>query len=384
MDGHYDVAVIGAGIYGLMTAHKLLRRGIGKVAVFEKNFIGSGQSSRNAGGIRAQFASPASIRFMVAAEREWRNLPRELGYNILFEQEGYLFSCFEDEDTELYKLHRKLQNENGVNSVWLEPEQVKEHIPGIASEKLVGANFHSQDGILHHDAVITGLMFSIKRGGGEIFEYTPVTKVEVGKDGGSTLYTPSGTYGADFVVNATAAYAPEIASPLGIKLPITPIRRELVVTEPMRHFMKPMLVSLKYGITIHQSLRGEFIGHTSVEEPENFDLFASLGFMVKYAKDIIKLLPFMKNVRIVRQWAGTYDMTPDNSPILGPAPSLPTFINAAGSSGHGFMMSPTVGSLISEYIATGKVNELMKPFRLERFETGELLTELVLSNRGVL
>ncbi len=384
MTERFDVAVIGAGIYGLMTAHRLLMSGVRKVAVFEMNYIGSGQSSRNAGGIRAQFANPHTIRFMVEAEREWKGLSRELGYNILFTQDGYLFACFEDEEQELYSRHRKMQNENGVKSVWLEPQEVRELVPGINRQGLVGANFHALDGILHHDAVISGLIFSVRRKGGKIFEYTPVSRVEVGKDGTASLRTPSGVFQADYVVNATAAYAPDIAGGLGISLPIKPVRRELVVTEPLQHFMKPMLVSLKYGITIHQSLRGEFIGHTSIAEPESFDLRASLGFMVKYARDIIKLLPFMKNVRIVRQWAGTYDMTPDNSPVLGPAPSIPNFINAAGSSGHGFMMAPAVGKFIAEYITTGRVNELMKPFSLERFSTGELLTELVLTSRGVL
>ena len=384
MTEQLDVAVIGAGIYGLMTAHRLLTMGVRKVAVFEMNYIGSGQSSRNAGGIRAQFANPHTIKFMVAAENEWRRMTRELGYNFLFTQDGYLFSCYDDEDTELYALHRKLQNENGVKSVWLEPDAVAEHVPGINMEGLAGANFHSLDGILHHDAVISGLIFSIRRNGGKIYEYTPVGKVEIGHDGKATLRTPNGNFQADYVVNATAAYAPGIASGLGISLPIKPVRRELVATEPLRFFMKPMLVSLKYGITIHQSLRGEFIGHTSIAEPENFDLKASFAFMVKYARDITKLLPFMKNVRIVRQWAGTYDMTPDNSPVLGPAPSIPNFINAAGSSGHGFMLAPAVGKFIAEYITTGKVNELMRPFSLERFEKGEPLTELVLSHRGVL
>lgn len=384
MEGKVDVAVIGAGIYGLMTAHKLLLRGVRNVAVFERLFIGSGQSSRNAGGIRAQFANGATIRFMVEAERQWKGISRELGYNILFTQDGYLFSCFSDEDEELYALHRKIQNENGVHSVWLEPGQVAELVPGINRDGLAGANFSPQDGILHHDAVISGLMFEIRRNGGKIFEYTPVERIERDASGGFLVHTPSGVFSASYVVNAAAAYAPGIASQLGTTLPIKPVRRELIATEPMRHFMKPMLVSLKYGITIHQSLRGEFIGHTSANEPENFDLRAGFGFMVQYAKDITKLLPFMKNVRIVRQWAGTYDMTPDNSPVLGPAPGMPNFINAAGSSGHGFMMSPAVGSMIAEYIDTGRIDDLMKPFRLERFETGELLTELVLSNHGVL
>lgn len=384
MTEHFDVAIIGAGIYGLMTAHRLLKLGVKKVAVFEMNYIGSGQSSRNAGGIRAQFANPHTIKFMVAAENEWRGMTKELGYNILFTQDGYLFSCYDDEDQELYALHRKLQNENGVKSVWLEPDAVRELVPGINQQGLVGANFHSLDGILHHDAVISGLIFSIRRNGGKIYEYTPVRKVEIGADGKALLHTPNGTFHAEYVVNATAAYAPDIASGLGISLPIKPVRRELIVTEPLQFFMKPMLVSLKYGITIHQSLRGEFIGHSSVSEPENFDLKASFAFMVKYARDITRLLPFMKNVRIVRQWAGTYDMTPDNSPVLGPAPKIPNFINAAGSSGHGFMMAPAVGKFIAEYITTGRVNELMRPFSLERFERGEPLTELVLSHRGVL
>jgi sarcosine oxidase subunit beta len=378
-----DAAVIGGGVNGLMTAHKLLRRGFGRVVVFESNVIGSGQSSRNAGGIRAQFGNEKTIRLMSEAIRLWSGLSRELDYNILFKQDGYIFVCYSDEDVSIYSRARERQNRNGIKTRWLEADEVSEVVPGINREGLVGANFHSLDGTLHHDAVLHGLMFSIERNGGLILEHTPVVRISKREDE-FILSTLNGEFSSQYVVNATASKVNELSSQLGIKLPVWPVRRELIATEPLKSLFKPMLVSLKYGITIHQSLRGEFVGHTHAEEPQNYDISASLNFMIRFAKDIIKLLPFMKYVKIVRQWAGTYDMTPDSSPVLGPVGELAKYIVIAGSSGHGFMLSPAVGHYISEYIATGRVDELLRPFLPERFERNELIEETLLSNSSVL
>ncbi len=375
MKAHYDAAIIGGGITGMMTAHKLLQKGAENVVVFEEKWMGSGQSNRNSGGIRAQFGNVETIRLMTESLKEWRGLTHELDYNILFHQAGYLFLVLQDEDMAEYDAQRAVQNSNGIDTRWLGIDEVAELVPGIRKSVLAGGNFHALDGTAHHDAVLNALRFSVARQGGELYEHAPVTNLSFDGDGRGLLTTPSGSVSADFVVLAAAARSPDIAAMAGVRLPVTPYRRELLATEPVRHFLSPMIVSLKFGMTMHQTLRGELVGNTRVAEPESFDTKGSLPFLVQFAKDAAYLMPFMKYVRVVRQWAGTYDMTPDGSPVISPAPGIPSFVIAAGSSGHGFMMAPEVGKLVAEYITTGKVPEIMRPFSIERFERGELLRE---------
>lgn len=379
-----EVGVIGGGINGLMTAYRLLERGFRSVVLFEANVLGSGQSSRNAGGIRAQFGNEETVRLMAQSIKLWNRLPSELEYNLLFSQDGYLFACYDDEDQGIYSKAREMQNRNGIRTRWLSPSEVVEMAPGINSDSLAGANFHMLDGTLHHDAVIAALMFAVRRMGGLVLEHTPVTSISRGK-GVLVLRTAQGDFEAQHAVNATAARVNELSSCLGLSFPVRPARRQLIATEPLRSMIKPMLVSLKYGITIHQSLRGEFVGHTHpYGEPEGFDSRASLSFMVHFARDIIRLLPFMKYVKIVRQWAGTYDITPDSSPVLGPADEEGNYVVIAGSSGHGFMLSPAIGLHIAEYVATGRVDEMIRPFLPGRFKEGRMLGEILLSNSTVL
>ena len=375
MKAHYDVAIIGGGVTGMMTAHKLLQKGIRNVAVFEEKWMGSGQSNRNSGGIRAQFGSPETVRLMAASLKEWRKLTVELDYNILFRQAGYLFLVLNDENVSDYDAQRMVQNRNGINTRWLDNDEVAGLVPGIRRDIITGGNYHALDGTAHHDAVLNALRFSVARQGGELHEHAPVTSLSFDGDGRGTIKTPLGSATADFVVCAAAAKSPGIAAMAGIDLPVMPYRRELLVTEPLRHFLGPMIVSLKFGLTAHQTLRGEVVGNTRVAEPESFDTKGSLPFLVQFAKDVTHLLPFMKYVKVVRHWAGTYDVTPDGSPIICPAPRIPHFIIAAGSSGHGFMMAPEVGKLVAEYITTGTVPEIMRPFSIDRFERGELLKE---------
>ncbi|MEM3851859.1 MAG: FAD-binding oxidoreductase [Methanomassiliicoccales archaeon] len=382
MRKEYEVVIAGGGVYGLMIAHNLVMRGFGHVAVFEANVVGSGQSSRNSGGVRAQFGNEPTVRFMSDAISRWRRIPSELGYNILFSQDGYLFACYEDEDITKYRRARDVQNRNGIRTEWLEKEEVVARIPGINTNGLVGGNFHSMDGTLHHDAVISALYFSLRRDGVELVEHCPVRAVN---SNGESIEVTAGEeqFTTQYFVNATASRVNELSSQLGLHFPVTPTRRELIATEPLRSMMKPMLVSLKYGVSIHQSLRGEYVGHTGVPEPENEDIKAGLDFLMRFSRDIIKLLPFLKYVRVVRQWAGTYDVTPDGSPVLGPT-GVERYVVAAGSSGHGFMMSPAVGYWIADYIATGKVSDLLAPFLPDRFSRGALLDETLLSNSKVL
>lgn len=383
MKTHYDAAVIGGGITGMMTAHKLLRKGFRNVAVFEEKWMGSGQSNRNSGGIRAQFGSPETIRLMAESLKEWRKLTDELDYNILFHQAGYLFLVMNNEDVSDYDAQRMVQNRNGINTRWLNIKEVAGLVPGIRQDIIAGANYHALDGTAHHDAVLSALKFSVMRQGGELYEHAPVTALSFDGGGRGTLATPLGSVSADFVICAAAAKSPDIAAMAGVKLPITPYRRELLVTEPVRHFLGPMIVSLKFGMTMHQTLRGELVGNTRVDEPESFDTREGLPFLVQFAKDATYLMPFMKYMKVVRHWAGTYDMTPDGSPIICPAPGIPSFVIAAGSSGHGFMMAPEVGSLVTDYIMTGRVPEIMKPFSVERFERGELLKEPSVTGRKI-
>jgi len=376
-----DAVIIGGGITGLMVADELLARGFERVVIFESRWVGYGQSSRNSGGIRCQFSNPANVRIMRYARQLWHKLPSRIDCNVLYEENGYMLLVMKDEDRDFYEEMRRIQNSEGVNTVWLDPDEVSRRVKGINVDAISGANFHAGDAVVHHDAVMGGLYLKLRREGCVIYEGAPAALRRSG-DGWIAESGELSVY-SEVAVVAAAAHTPELLRRLEVEVPVVPMRRELLVTEPVRHFLDPMLVSLKFGMTLHQDLRGGVVGNTRVPEPENFSTTASLRFLVNFSKNASFLLPCMRYARVLRQWAGTYDVTPDGSPIIGRVEGFDGLFTACGFSGHGFMMAPAVGSLLAMLIETGKVPDLLSPYALSRFSSGNMLTERTVTGKRI-
>lgn len=368
------MVVVGGGAAGLSVAYHLARMGV-KVTVLEKKWIGYGASGRNAGGVRAQFTSRENIVLAREGLRLWPKLSAELGFNTLFHHGGYLFLAHREESLEEMKRNVALQNSLGVKSRLLGVEEIREKWPFLNLEGVLGGAFHHLDGSAHHDAVLWGFARKLRELGGDIIEGVEVKRVVIRDGEVAGLETSRGFMATDFIVNAAGPWAKLLAETVGVHLQIHPFRREILVTEPLKHFLDTVIISSETKSYIKQTLRGEVLSSVTLEQPESFNIRSSLTFIKKCARGMVKLCPRLARVRILRQWAGVYDATEDGSPIIGEVEEVRGFFQCNGFSGRGFMLSPIVGKLAAESIVSGKLHPLLKPFRPSRFREGALVVE---------
>ncbi|MGQ4832550.1 MAG: NAD(P)/FAD-dependent oxidoreductase [Candidatus Asgardarchaeia archaeon] len=371
-----EVVIIGAGVTGLGIAYQLAKRGFTDVVVVEQKYPSYGASGRNAGGVRQQWDTEENIILARESVKMFKKLPQELGWNFFFRQTGYLILAFTEEEVERYKRNIKLQNKLGVPSRWVSPEKAKEIAPAIDESKILGAAYNPTDGVLHPIGLVYGYWRKVKEMGVDVYTYTKVTgiKVENGKVKG--VITDKGEIETKIVVNAAGGYSRYIAEMAGVELPNQPYRREIMVSEPLKPIINPMIISFHHGIYITQTSRGEIIGGWGdPNEKPGINLRSSPGWLEKFAKLAVSILPDIRYVKVLRQWAGVYDITPDHRPILGEVDEVEGFIQANGYSGHGVMISPMVTKLIAELIIDHKTSIPIDSLNLRRFKEGEVKEE---------
>lgn len=369
------VAVIGGGITGLAVAYNLAKLGVNRVVVFERGYPGIGATGRSGGGIRAQFSTPETIILARESERLFEGLSEELNFNVLFRQGGYLFLAYTEEEVKQYKENVKLQNSLGVRSRFIQPEEAAEIVPDLNADIILGATYFERDGVAVHQGALWGYAQAARRLGVKFSPFTEVKSINVEANAVRSVLTSRGSVETDCVVNAAGAHSAPIAESVGVSLPIKPYRREALATEPMKPFFDPMIVSLK-GEWLFQTLRGEVVGGVSDnDEPPSYNINSSLKFLQQTAKSWTRIIPRLRGVNVIRQWAGLYDVTPDSKPILGQVEEVQGFLQACGFSGHGFMLAPIVGQLLAELIVNGKPTIPLQPFLLKRFERAEITRE---------
>jgi sarcosine oxidase subunit beta len=181
------------------------------------------------------------------------------------------------------------------------------------------------------------------------------------------------------VVNACGAWSPEIAKLVGVELPNKPHRHEICSTEPLKPWLKPLVADLGSGLYFSQSTRGEIVGGIGQERvPAGLDQNSSFAFLGLYARALVATCPILGKVKVLRQWSGCYDITPDANPIVGQVEGVDDFFQASGFMGHGFMMAPIVGKLLAEHIAKDTHLPMFERWNLRRFKEGKLLSEAMI------
>jgi len=369
------VAVIGGGIMGLATAYHLAKRGVRDVVVLERSYLCSGASGRNGGGVRAQWSTETNVRLMRESIEVCREFAREMGINVWFRQGGYLFLARSEDKRAALERSVALQNECGLPTRMLEPAEARQIVPGLSTEGIVAASYNPTDGVVFPWPFVWGYARGCERHGVEVHTFTDVRALEP-RAGRWQVVTSAGTLEAEMVVNAAGAWSPEVARLVGLSLPNHPHRHEIMSTESLKPFLKPLVADLGDGLYFSQSMRGEIVGGiTDRRAPDTLDQRSSLRFLGLYARSLTRVLPALGSVRILRQWAGCYDMTPDQNPIVGAAPGLAGLYLLCGFVGHGFMMAPVVGRLMAEMLATGSVPEAFREWNLARFDKGDLKKE---------
>jgi len=371
-----EVAIIGGGIMGLALAYNLSEHGVTDVVVLEGKHLAWGASGRNGGGIRQQWSTEMNIRLMQESVDICARFAQELGTNVWMRQGGYLFLCRDSSMLARMEAVIALQNRCDVPTRVLSSAEVMTLVPELDIRAYAGAWYNPTDAIVFPWPFLWGYARAAARRGVEIHTFTPVTAIERGPHG-FTLDTPKGTVRARRVINAAGAWSPRVARLVGLELPTWPTRHEILSTEPLKPFLKPMVSVIDTGLYFSQSLRGEIVGGITLPEPrhDQVQLGSRLEFLEAMAAGLYQAMPRLGNVKVVRQWAGPYDLTPDNSPIVGEAPGVPGFYLCSGFVGHGFMMAPVVAKHYALHLTGGPTHPFFQKWRLRRFADGDLVRE---------
>jgi len=370
-----EVVIIGGGITGCGAAYNLAKKGLTDVILLEKNFLSSGATGRCGGGIRQQFTTEWNIKLAMESVKRFEKMNDELGVDIEHVQGGYLVITDDEKEAEEFKKNVKLQNKLGLDSKFITPSEAKEIVPYLNEDNILGATFCQSDGHAYPFRVVQGYAKKAEEMGVDINKFTEVKGIKKENNRIKSVVTDKGEIKTNIVVNAAGAYSGDIANMVGIEMPNKPFRHEILATERYKHILDPMIISFKYGIYFSQQRHGEIVGGIGdPDEPSSYNIKSSLEFVERFTEALGKIVPAFKNLNIVRQWAGFYDVTPDAQPILGYTEGVDTFIQANGYSGHGFMLAPRVTELIAELIVDGKTSMPIDELNLKRFE-GETVGE---------
>lgn len=378
--GSYDAVIIGGGAHGLACAYYLARdHGITNVAVLEKRYIGSGGSGRNTTIIRSNYLTPEGVQFYAESVELYERMADELDFNVMFSQRGHLTLAHTDSSVRTMRRRAEVNQIQGVDSQLIWPQEIKRLCPYIDVSQhprypILAALYHPPGGIIRHDAVVWGYAHQADVRGVHIHQLTEVTGINVNNGRVTGVETSRGTIKTGMVLNATAGWCTTITDMVGVKLPVTTFPLQACVTEPLKAFLDVIIVSGSLHVYVSQSDRGELVMGAAVDPFASYSMRGSLAFVEGIAGHILELFPSLGHVRVMRQWAGLCDMTPDYSPIMGVTP-VDGFLVDVGWGTYGFKASPVSGKRMAELIATGQTPDLLKPFRLSRFYENELVGE---------
>ncbi|HJY88141.1 MAG TPA: FAD-dependent oxidoreductase [Candidatus Acidoferrales bacterium] len=376
----YDVVIIGAGVHGLATAYYLACQGVRSVAVLERNYLGYGNSGRNTAIIRCNYRTPEGIPFYHESVRLYEELSGVLGFNVLFSQQGHLTLAHSDAAVNGLCVRAEANQALGVNSSLIGPKEIKELVPDIDITDrprfpIMAALYHPPGGIIRHDAVVWGYAREASRLGVQVHPRTEVLGIERSNGRIASVQTNRGAIHTHTVVNATSGWSTTISRMAGVELPIVSHPLQACVSESLKPFLNKVIVSANLHVYVNQTARGEVVMGAEIDPYQTYQMASTLPTLEMIAGHTLELFPRLQHARVLRQWAGICDMTPDYSPIISGVPELNGYYLDVGWGTYGFKAGPAAGKNLASLIATGKVPELIRPFGYTRFLEGKLLGE---------
>lgn len=372
-----SIVIIGGGVVGCATAYYLAKAGMKDIVLVEKDYLASGSTGRCAGGIRQQWGTETNIRLSMGSVRLFEKLDKELGRDSEYYQGGYLLLARTEKQIEQFRKNIALQNRMGLDCKLIGLDEVKLVAPALSTNKdLLAAAHCGTDGHANPFLVTQAYADGARKLGVDIRLRTEVTGIETTGGMISGVATSSGKIKTAKLMNAAGGYAATIGKMVGLDLPVEPVRHQILVTEPVQHALDPLVVDFGRNLYFRQTMHGGFVmGQSDKGEPSSFNVGSGLGFAEEVAAKFLDMMPSLGEISIVRQWAGLYEATPDAQPILGGVDNLDGYFHAIGFSGHGFMVAPMTGKVMSELIL-GQTQEIdVLPYRLNRFKEGKLLVE---------
>ena len=376
----YEVVIVGGGVHGLSTAYYLSKLGVTDVAVLDKGYLGGGASARTTAIIRSNYLTPEGIPFFKESVKLYEGLAKELNFNLLFNQMGRLDLGHTDSALYGLKLRSEFNQILGVNSRMVGPKEIKKLVPAMDLRQgkpfpVQAALYHPPCGVIRHDAVVWGYARGADRQGVELHPFTEVSGIERNNRRVTGVETSRGFVKANTVLSATAGWSSTIARMVGLELPISTHPLQAMVTEPLKPFLDKTVSSANLHAYVYQTDRGEVVIGGGVDPYPSYSHRSSFEPLEELATHTLELFPILKNVKVLRQWAGLCDMSPDYAPIMGQVEGIGGFILSCGWGSWGFKAAPVAGKRIAELIATGNTPDLIKPFVLSRFKEGRLVNE---------
>ena len=377
-----DVAIIGGGIVGSSVAYHLAEAGCTNVLIVEREERqGMGSTAKSMGGVRAQFATSINIRMSLYSIDLFARFEELTGHTAGYRPHGYLFVATSERHLEYLKTNlRKQQNCGLSNAEMVTREDILKTIPQLIGDDVAGGSFCPTDGFVDPYSVMTGFARRARDLGVRTWLETSVTGIDVKEGRVAGLETSRGYVSTGAVVNAAGPWAAGVARLARVEIPVQPLRRQIVKTEPFEQLSSrlPMVIDMSSGFHFRPEGSSYLLAWPDPEETYGFRTDFDYGFIEKILTRAVSRVPVFADAEVNprRCWAGMYEMTPDHHAIIGAAPGVEGMFLANGFSGHGVMHSPATGKIVSELILHGTPSFIDAPMlRAERFDEGNLLEE---------
>jgi sarcosine oxidase subunit beta len=370
----YDVIVVGGGVIGASVAHHLLARSPAlRVLMLERETeVGTGATSKATGGVRHQFSTEANIRLTLLSYPYFAESEARLGRSVDFVRHGYLFVTTSPATLESSRRSVAVQQSLGVRSEILVPGDLKGFLAQLVTEDLVGASFCADDGSADPYGLLQAFL-ALARGRGLVLRTaTPVTGIETAGGRVTGVSTPAGAFAAPVVIDCAGPHADDVAALVGLDVPSKPYRRQVMVTERVAGFpdIFPMIIDLDTGWYVHSQRSALLMGGTDKDQHPGHDTTVDWAAFSLVFEAAARRVPPLADARVMRAYAGVRDLTPDYHGILCES-DVRGFYLACGFSGHGFMHSPAIGTLMAELVLDGRATSMdIAPLALSRFARG--------------
>jgi sarcosine oxidase subunit beta len=377
----YDAVIVGAGGHGLATAYYMAaEHGQRNIAVVEKGWLGGGNTGRNTTIIRSNYLWEESEAIYEHAMKLWEGLSRALNYNVMYSPRGVMMLAHNTHDVQVFKRHVHANRLAGIDNEWLTPEQAKTFCPILnvsanVRYPIVGAALQRRGGVARHDAVAWGYARAASALGVDIIQNCEVTAINRGADGAVTgLETTRGSIRTRRVGVVAAGHTSVLMSMAGVRMPLESFPLQALVSEPVKPIMPCVVMSNTIHAYMSQSDKGELVIGAGTDAFTSYSQTGALHISCHTLDAICELFPVVRRMRMLRNWGGIVDVTPDRSPIIAKTPVKGLFVNCGWGTG-GFKSTPGSGHVFAHLVATGEPERIAAPFTLERFRTGRLIDE---------